>query len=344
MQAETLKKYQTRARNFYNNHCRSESPTSAQICAALNKAAINLRPNSFATLKSALSTDQKVRGNHQTAKDIKDFINPVTAPGSTILKKPKPKKIRAVKKADYTALKQHLLRHKFYDEASAVALAYHLGVRPCEMRTITVTGNNVQIIGGKKSAKLKRGADRILVIDNPKLLKAVREAAEWMRHCSRTNAAIRDRLRKECQKTWPRRAQHPSLKSFRHQMGSNLKGSGESPEVIAYIMGHQSTKSVSVYGNRRSCDGRKLSINVDKTIDLSKIRTPEKTGRFGVENVIEKVEPPKQVKRNGLREFMMNRSAGQKTNASPSTTGSTKTDPRQIRSGAARGSTGPGFQ
>ncbi|MDI4093266.1 hypothetical protein QK428_28390, partial [Pseudomonas aeruginosa] len=52
MQTNTLQKYQTRARNFYREHCKSEAPDSAQICAALLAQADQYRPNSFGTLKS----------------------------------------------------------------------------------------------------------------------------------------------------------------------------------------------------------------------------------------------------------------------------------------------------
>jgi len=77
MQTITLQKYQTRARNFYRNHCGSENPNSAQICAALLACASDYRPNSFGTLKSALAHDQKARGNHHATKAIKQLINPV---------------------------------------------------------------------------------------------------------------------------------------------------------------------------------------------------------------------------------------------------------------------------
>ena len=96
MQTITLQKYQTRARNFYREHCKSEAPDSAQICAALLAQASQYRPNSFGTLKSALAHDQKARGNHHAAKAIKKLSNPVTAQGSTLAKKPKPKQVRSV--------------------------------------------------------------------------------------------------------------------------------------------------------------------------------------------------------------------------------------------------------
>lgn len=152
MQSLTLKKYQTRARNFYRKHCESEAPDSAQICAALLKSASEYRPNSFGTLKSALAHDQKARGNHQAAKAIKQLVNPVTAQGSTLPKKPKLKQIRSISEEDYRELQEHLLAREFMDEAWSLVLAYYLGVRPCEMRSITVKDNHVHIIGGKKSA------------------------------------------------------------------------------------------------------------------------------------------------------------------------------------------------
>ena len=131
MQPLTLKKYQTRARNFYRKHCESQAPDSAQICAALLKNASEYRPNSFGTLKSALAHDQRARGNHQAAKAIKQLVNPVTAQGSTLPKKPKLKQIRSISEEDYRELQEHLLAREFMDEAWSLVLAYYLGVTHC---------------------------------------------------------------------------------------------------------------------------------------------------------------------------------------------------------------------
>lgn len=305
MQPITLQKYQTRARNFYRNQCGSENPNSAQICAALLACASEYRPNSFGTLKSALAHDQKARGNHQAAKAIKQLTNPVTAQGSTLPKKPKTKQIRSVSEDDYIALVEHLSTHGFMDEVLSVVLAYHLGVRPCEMRTITVTGNCVHIIGGKKSDDLDRGADRTLLIKDPAVLQAVTDAARWMSIYPRSNAAIRDRLRKECRALWPRRKQHPTLKSFRHQLGSNLKASGESDEALAYMMGHQTIESISVYGDRRSGARHKLYIRPADGADLSRIRQPKQPAIFGRERVLGKIDIPSRLQnRKAIKLFL----------------------------------------
>lgn len=149
-------------------------------------------------------------------------------------------------------------------------------LRPCEMRTTQVSGNQVHIIGGKKSAPLHRGADRTLVIDKLKVLKLIEWAARKMAECPRTNTAIRDRFRKECRALWPRRKKHPTLKSFRHQFSSVLKACGGSPETRAYLMGHQSTESSSVYGDARSGKDGKSHLRPAEGTDLSKVRKPQK--------------------------------------------------------------------
>jgi len=307
MNPTTLTKYQTRARNFYRTRCGEDNPTSAQICAALLATAQEYQPNSFSTLKNALQHDQLSRDNREAAKAIRKVVNPVTAPDSKLVRKAKPRKIKSVLHADLKALYFHLKENGFIDEAASLILANYLGVRPCEMRTITVVNNQVHIIGGKKSAPLHRGADRTLIIESSKVLRLVRQAASWMSNCPRTNTAIRDRLRKECRTIWPRRKQHPTLKSFRHQVGSNLKASGERAEAIAYIMGHQSTDSVSIYGNRRSGQGRKLHISIADDVDLSEVRTPKKVHRFGKEKAIGQIEFPAATRGHWFAE-MMNRS------------------------------------
>lgn len=292
MQPDTLKKYQTRARNFYHEHCGSDAPDSAQICAALLTCAPNYRPNAFSTLKNALMNDQLARGNNSAANAIKGLVNPVTAPGSQMARKPKTKQIRKVPYEDFKALYKHLHGYGHLDEAASLVLANYLGVRPCEMRTITVAGNLVHIIGGKKSAELHRGADRTLLINKPNILKLVEWAAHRMSECPRTNTAIRDRFRKECRNLWPRRKKHPTLKSFRHQVGSILKASGESPEALAYVMGHQSTESISVYGDGRLGEGMKSQIRRAEGVDLANIRKPQKPPRYGQGRTLGQIEFP----------------------------------------------------
>ena len=290
MLPKTLQRYKVRALNFYRQQCGEENPTSAQICAALLTKAPNYVPGAFGVLKHAIASDQCARGNLDAANAIREIVNPVTAPDSKLERKPKPKKIRTVTFEDFESLLQHLRAGAHTDEMSAVILAYYLGTRPCEMRTVITDGNRVHITGGKKSIKLCRGADRTLKVTPPAIFAVIEWATKHMAECTRTDAAIRDRLRQECRILWPRRKQHPTLKSFRHQLGSSLKASGQSDEALAYMMGHQSTDSINVYGNRRSGEGRAVHVQPAEDSDLSKIRTPQKCALYGGERLVAKVE------------------------------------------------------
>lgn len=71
--------------------------------------------------------------------------------------------------------------------------------------------------------------------------------------------------------------QFAALGAYAHQVGSILKASGESPESMAYIMGHQSTSSISVYGDGRLGAGMKSHVRSAEGADLPSIRQPQKT-------------------------------------------------------------------
>lgn len=118
MQPITLQKYRTRAQNFYRTHCGEDDPTSAQICAALLAQCEAYRPNSFSTLKSALVTDQLERGNTSAAA-IRKLENPVTAPASQLLRKPKTRQVRKTTLEEFQTLYKHFHAGGHLDEAHA---------------------------------------------------------------------------------------------------------------------------------------------------------------------------------------------------------------------------------
>ncbi len=75
-------------------------------------------------------------------------------------------------------------------------------------------------------------------------------------------------------------------------MGSILKASGGSPETAAYIMGHQSTESINVYGDRRSGEGSQQQVRPAEGIDLSMVRKPQKPSKYGRGRVVGRIEFP----------------------------------------------------
>ncbi|GAA1350338.1 hypothetical protein GCM10009595_10300 [Falsarthrobacter nasiphocae] len=125
----------------------------------------------------------------------------------------------------------------------------------------------MHVIGAKKSGDL-RGADRVLTLpDDPKIRNNIATAARVVQRAEREKEGavhrIQSRLDRLSRKLWPRRQARPSLYTFRHQMGGTLKKMGLDRRAIAYVMGHQSTKSVEVYGDRRSGSSGGIGIKLD---------------------------------------------------------------------------------
>jgi len=83
---------------------------------------------------------------------------------------------------------------------------------------------------------------------------------------------VQDRIRSAGKKLWPQRNAVPSLYSWRHQLGAELKASGIDRVQVAYLMGHQATESVDRYGNSRTARGGRVMPGVPGDVDLSSIR------------------------------------------------------------------------
>lgn len=273
MLPETEKRYRSLAVYFYETHMQGQLVTESKILDSLRNLAPNFGTNYFRRLKNAIAFDQQERGYPETARNVLALRNPVTQPGSTIAKKPKRPKAKSFSDDDFAALALHLTDHEYYDEFAAVTLVRFAGARPAELKDIRLLDGKLFIRGVKKSHNGARGADRILQIDDASTLLIVSNCLQILRSSTRSMGAMRNRIRKEAGKLWPRRKVLPSLYSMRHQVGANLKASNLSDREIAYIMGHQSTNSVSCYGNKRQGDPSAIRVRPATEADLSKVRS-----------------------------------------------------------------------
>lgn len=68
---------------------------------------------------------------------------------------------------------------------------------------------------------------------------------------------VSQRLREKSRELWPRRSSLVSAYSYRHFLGKSMRESGESPEKIAFTLGHASDLSQLKYG--RAGGGKKLA-------------------------------------------------------------------------------------
>lgn len=271
MDEKTEKAYRSLARHFYRKRLGDEPPTPKKITDALAGCAHEYRPAYWRRLRNALEFDQREKGYSQAAERIAGTRNPMTttAGGQGIIDPtlrgptaPKQKRAKSIKADDRAKLWSAAKELKDRDETcAALLLAERLGVRPAEMLGLRVDTERgvVHVVGAKKSGGL-RGADRVLTLpDDPNIRKNIASAAAIVQRAEREKAGavrrIQSRLDRLSRKLWPRRQARLSLYTFRHQMGGNLKAMRLDRRTIAYIMGHQSTQSVEVYGDRRKGTG-----------------------------------------------------------------------------------------
>jgi len=121
------------------------------------------------------------------------------------------------------------------------------------MLHIKALGNNKSFIpSAKKTEDGLRGLDRTVKLDLRKA-EAVEQALKILadRDPIKGKASLQKALERAAKRVWPRRKKRITFYSFRHQMASDLKSAGVNLKTRSYIMGHQSTASISRYGDVR---------------------------------------------------------------------------------------------
>ena len=273
MTPATEQAYRKLAEHFYSTRLDGQPPTPKKLADALKACAGEYRPAYFRRLRNAIEFDQHDKGFGDAALRVAGVKNPVTAPGSTAEIKPKRAAVKRVTDADETRLFKHLIQNKDKDTYYAVRLIAATGARPAELKNMVIDGDRVTILGAKKSHDGTRGADRVIVL-TPGAGKLVGNAIAHMRDADL--GKVKDRLRAAGKALWPQRKALPSMYSWRHQMGSDLKASGLSRVEVAYIMGHQSTESVDRYGNAKTARKGAMCPRADKEADMSHVRVDHK--------------------------------------------------------------------
>ena len=142
---------------------------------------------------------------------------------------------------------------------AAIEIIAATGVRPTEIEGMQVIGDRIYIQGAKKDKQGSgpRGADRVLVVDAEVAERLTGWLAELPSGCMES---VRKSVSRKVRQIFPRSKYPPTLKSLRHQFGSELKAqiaAGELTRIeAAYMMGHRATKSLAVYGSSKSGSGR----------------------------------------------------------------------------------------
>jgi integrase len=269
MNGKTQDDYIKLAAHFYKTKMAGEDITPKKITDALINNASDYRPAYFRRLKNALMFDQARQGFQKAADRIKETKNPLTRPNAPIMLKrkikPKQSRVKSVSEGDLDKIISKLGNND-NEVRSALTIASLTGCRPVEMLGIKVLSDTeIFIPGAKVNEEGNRGLDRHLKLDSGEV-EAIRRAQQWISEADRQTTKkglksdamhrIQSRLSTLVKSTFPKRKSQITLYSFRHQLGANLKASGMDRVSIAYTMGHQSTSSVDVYGDKRKVSGK----------------------------------------------------------------------------------------
>ncbi|MBU2966742.1 hypothetical protein Q4508_10525 [Amphritea sp. 2_MG-2023] len=269
MNENTKEEYRRLAKHFYTKHG-IVKPTAKTVCDALKDCATDYRPDYWRRLRTALALMAEESGFYKAANKIKATINPITADRNKRSQiKPKQKRQKTVNTADQKQLLDYLVDKKERTVFAGVELVSHLGCRPAELRNLQFVGScYIAISSAKKTEDGTRGLDRILEIKDNSIFNSLKECHEMLINAPYSDPIryVQKRLDTLTQRLWPKRKVRPSLYSWRHQMGADLKASDLPSEEIAAIMGHQSINSVQVYGNPRSAQHSRNYLKPDKGI------------------------------------------------------------------------------
>jgi len=281
------------AESFLRLHMLPEIETEIfpdRLLRSLHAHAFKCRPGTWRNRRNALAHYFDFADDVELACDIKMMVNPVTDKAADkeirALIPKKQKRTHKVIDVEHAKVVSYLEKTDDQSVLGAVIIARTIGVRPSEMASMNFDDSNqsIFVIGAKKRSKGDRGIDRTLLLELDDYLIIKKAWTQLMTEFNKKDASpqramkrVKNRLYTVVRKVFEERESYPSLYSYRHQLGSDLKASGMDRITVAAIMGHASVESVNAYGDRRH-GGRKMNIDVtDESLDAVrniKVTTP----------------------------------------------------------------------
>lgn len=268
LKPNTLEKRIKMAHSFNTKHFGNRVPSLEETLHFLKQGAPHYKNGSWRNIRGALATYWWSIGNTSGAQVVRQTKNP-----DAHVKKSKQDRCKNVTHEEFEAMLRTSYRLRNWLAASTLYIARYFGCRPSEMSDILlVDEQKFLIIGSKKRGD--RGIDRTIYIEDPEIAKSMEVAIEAVRDVPTRTLQLA--IEYVSEKTFPKRKARPTIYSYRHTLGSTLKGAGIDRVFVAYLMGHQSTESVEVYGDRRSGKGSALfilpGVEVEEILSLIRVK------------------------------------------------------------------------
>ncbi|MBV0932979.1 hypothetical protein [Marinobacterium weihaiense] len=238
----------------------------------MSAATLDYRKNSWMAIRSAVTWHQKSLGHSDAVKRIQDTQWPRNLPNRPPSGRPKKVTESDMKKIE-TELDKRLDNpndHGIEGLYAAFILAQELGCRPNEMHGINMMDDGrIFVPGSKFWSDDDRGLDRYICVSQKSreaikiAIDIIRAEPGYRKNPKQLIEAIQARWSRMTAKIFPRRKRgRPTLYSFRHQLGADLRSDVQakrrSRKEAAYIMGHQGTKSILDYSDPRSRRDRSM--------------------------------------------------------------------------------------
>lgn len=254
-------------RNFIQQKFKENSPADDELIGFVLQKAYHCQPTSWANLKRSVA----IYLDHVTCQKLAETIRALKNPAITNKEYPTiPKKVKKLSIKDADIIFGALNKHKSEALKSAVFVAFHLGARPSEFKFIKPTSaSTFKITTSKKSEDGKRGVDREVIVNDPHIAEGIRISISKLKDIKVKK--LQDNFSYLMKGLFPRRKKRPTLYTFKHQLASTFKANGFSNEVIAYLLGHKSTRTQEHYGHSKSGGGRDICI--EPSISESEIKS-----------------------------------------------------------------------
>lgn len=251
------------AKRFFRIHHPAGKPCLESIQKTLLELSHRFVKDAWRIQRNAIAFMFENAEQYENAEVIRQMRNPTTLPENRHLQKKGRGDCKRVLESEHQKIIAYILNRREPSLAllGVLNIIRETGVRPCEVDKMMFNDyeNSIFIVSAKKTEDGQRGLDRTLIFSPEKYQSLLDAHQSWHHHKIDTAEynttpikLIQDQLATVTKAVFPRRKNRITLKSYRHQFGSNLKASGWSRQETAAAMGHQSVNSLSLYGNIRS--------------------------------------------------------------------------------------------
>lgn len=252
MNKKTEEEYQRIAESWLRKKLDAQGiqRTPKAIADALYEWSDGKRPSTFRKMRNALAFHQSEQGFNKAA----DRIAKVQRVGHGEANTKKRKMCQTINEEQHHTLLQDAVDRDDKLMQAALRIAYFTGIRPVEMQRaevedITIEGKTyIYVHGAKVNDDQDRGIDKVIIIEEDFIFRDVVLLSEMS---DNELVALKRRVSRRSATLFPDLKKSPTLYSYRHELGRDLKADTSiDPKIKSAIMGHRSQDSISVYGHR----------------------------------------------------------------------------------------------